>query len=116
MGVVVAVFTALFSRNNARIILQASTAAEGVTAGLGVGPCSKALGHAGFGNLGGVSALTGHVSVPLLQVFQGNFDNDTHRKNVIEPPIYARLIRILPWSWYGRITLRIEILGCTEEE
>lgn len=51
-----------------------------------------------------------------LQVFQGNFDNDTHRKNVIEPPIYARLIRILPWSWYGRITLRVEILGCTEEE
>lgn len=51
-----------------------------------------------------------------LQVFQGNFDNDTHRKNVIDPPIYARLIRILPWSWYGRITLRVEILGCTEEE
>lgn len=52
----------------------------------------------------------------LFQVFQGNFDNDTHRKNVIDPPIYARLIRILPWSWYGRITLRVEILGCTEEE
>uniref|UniRef100_A0A1A8S5I8 EGF-like repeats and discoidin I-like domains 3b n=2 Tax=Nothobranchius rachovii TaxID=451742 RepID=A0A1A8S5I8_9TELE len=50
------------------------------------------------------------------KVFQGNFDNDTHRKNVIDPPIYARFIRILPWSWYGRITLRAEILGCTEEE
>ncbi|XP_026044709.1 EGF-like repeat and discoidin I-like domain-containing protein 3 isoform X3 [Astatotilapia calliptera] len=50
------------------------------------------------------------------KVFQGNFDNDTHRKNVIDPPIYARFIRILPWSWYGRITLRVEILGCTEEE
>uniref|UniRef100_A0A8C7WZW1 EGF-like repeats and discoidin I-like domains 3a n=1 Tax=Oryzias sinensis TaxID=183150 RepID=A0A8C7WZW1_9TELE len=50
------------------------------------------------------------------KVFQGNFDNDTHRKNVIDPPIYARLVRILPWSWYGRITLRAEILGCTEEE
>ncbi|KAL0607627.1 EGF-like repeat and discoidin I-like domain-containing protein 3 [Plecturocebus cupreus] len=49
-------------------------------------------------------------------VFQGNFDNDTHRKNVIDPPIYARHIRILPWSWYGRITLRSELLGCTEEE
>uniref|UniRef100_A0A8B9HAL9 EGF-like repeats and discoidin I-like domains 3a n=1 Tax=Astyanax mexicanus TaxID=7994 RepID=A0A8B9HAL9_ASTMX len=46
----------------------------------------------------------------------GNFDNDTHRKNVIDPPIYARFIRILPWSWYGRITLRAELLGCTEEE
>lgn len=52
----------------------------------------------------------------LFQVFQGNFDNDTHRKNVIDPPIYARFIRILPWSWYGRITLRVEILGCTEQE
>uniref|UniRef100_A0A5F9CD35 EGF like repeats and discoidin domains 3 n=1 Tax=Oryctolagus cuniculus TaxID=9986 RepID=A0A5F9CD35_RABIT len=50
------------------------------------------------------------------KVFQGNFDNDTHRKNVINPPIYARHIRILPWSWYGRITLRSELLGCTEEE
>lgn len=50
------------------------------------------------------------------KVFQGNFDNDTHRKNVIDPPIYARYIRILPWSWYGRITLRSELLGCTEEE
>ncbi|CAM4539022.1 unnamed protein product [Leuciscus chuanchicus] len=50
------------------------------------------------------------------KVFQGNFDNDTHRKNVIDPPIYARFIRILPWSWYGRITLRAELLGCTEEE
>ncbi|XP_031458444.1 EGF-like repeat and discoidin I-like domain-containing protein 3 [Phasianus colchicus] len=51
-----------------------------------------------------------------LQVFQGNFDNDTHRKNVIDPPIYARHIRIIPWSWYGRITLRSELLGCTEED
>uniref|UniRef100_A0A3P9N9A7 EGF like repeats and discoidin domains 3 n=3 Tax=Poecilia reticulata TaxID=8081 RepID=A0A3P9N9A7_POERE len=50
------------------------------------------------------------------KVFQGNFDNDTHRKNVIDPPVYARFVRILPWSWYGRITLRVEILGCTEQE
>ncbi|MBN3297114.1 EDIL3 protein, partial [Amia calva] len=50
------------------------------------------------------------------KVFQGNFDNDTHRKNVIEPPMYARFVRILPWSWYGRITLRAELLGCTEED
>uniref|UniRef100_H3AVX0 EGF like repeats and discoidin domains 3 n=1 Tax=Latimeria chalumnae TaxID=7897 RepID=H3AVX0_LATCH len=50
------------------------------------------------------------------KVFQGNFDNDTHRKNVINPPIYARYIRILPWSWYGRITLRAELLGCIEED
>ncbi|KAG5272733.1 hypothetical protein AALO_G00168720 [Alosa alosa] len=50
------------------------------------------------------------------KIFQGNFDNETHRKNAIDPPIYARFIRIIPWSWYGRIALRTELLGCTEEE
>ncbi|XP_050976457.1 EGF-like repeat and discoidin I-like domain-containing protein 3 isoform X3 [Labeo rohita] len=49
------------------------------------------------------------------KIFQGNFDNETHRKNVLDPPIYARFIRILPWSWYGRITMRVELLGCPEE-
>lgn len=62
----------------------------------------------------GISAQTSPVASP--QVFQGNFDNDTHRKNVIEPPIYARHVRILPWSWYGRITLRSELLGCAAED
>ncbi|XP_031433856.1 EGF-like repeat and discoidin I-like domain-containing protein 3 isoform X4 [Clupea harengus] len=50
------------------------------------------------------------------KIFQGNFDNETHRKNVMDPPIYARFIRIIPWTWYGRISLRTELLGCTEEE
>uniref|UniRef100_A0AAY4BI30 F5/8 type C domain-containing protein n=1 Tax=Denticeps clupeoides TaxID=299321 RepID=A0AAY4BI30_9TELE len=50
------------------------------------------------------------------KIFQGNFDNETHRKNVIDPPIYARFVRIVPWSWYGRISLRVELLGCTEED
>lgn len=49
------------------------------------------------------------------KVFQGNSDNETHRKNVIDPPIYARYVRIIPWSWYGRITMRAELLGCPEE-
>lgn len=62
-------------------------------------------------------ATRSHIfSLRALQVFQGNFDNDTHRKNVIDPPIYARHVRILPWSWYGRITLRSELLGCTAED
>lgn len=64
----------------------------------------------------GAGVTTALISVLFFQVFQGNFDNDTHRKNVIEPLIYARFIRMLPWSWYGRITLRVELLGCTEEE
>ncbi|XP_071754864.1 EGF-like repeat and discoidin I-like domain-containing protein 3 [Centroberyx gerrardi] len=50
------------------------------------------------------------------KVFQGNSDRDTHRKNYIEPPIHGRFLRLLPWSWYGRITLRMELLGCSEKE
>uniref|UniRef100_A0A4W4H8S1 EGF-like repeats and discoidin I-like domains 3a n=1 Tax=Electrophorus electricus TaxID=8005 RepID=A0A4W4H8S1_ELEEL len=50
------------------------------------------------------------------KIFQGNFDNETHRKNVIDPPIYTRFVRIIPWSWYGRITMRVELLGCPHEE
>ncbi|XP_067114807.1 EGF-like repeat and discoidin I-like domain-containing protein 3 [Osmerus mordax] len=49
------------------------------------------------------------------KVFQGNLDNNTHRKNVIEPPIYGRFLRLVPWSWYGRITVRMELLGCADE-
>lgn len=49
------------------------------------------------------------------KVFQGNFDNNTHRKNAIEPPIFSRFLRLIPWSWYGRITMRMELLGCSEE-
>nr|XP_055063659.1 EGF-like repeat and discoidin I-like domain-containing protein 3 [Misgurnus anguillicaudatus] len=50
------------------------------------------------------------------KIFQGNFDNETHRKNEIDPPIFARFVRIVPWSWYGRITMRVELLGCPEEQ
>lgn len=47
-----------------------------------------------------------------LQLFQGNVDNNTHKKNVFEPPFYARYVRVLPWEWHERITLRMELLGC----
>ncbi|XP_055791991.1 EGF-like repeat and discoidin I-like domain-containing protein 3 isoform X2 [Salvelinus fontinalis] len=50
------------------------------------------------------------------KVFQGNVENDTHRKNSVQPPIYGRFLRLIPWSWYGRITLRMELLGCTEDD
>ncbi|KAM6984886.1 EGF-like repeat and discoidin I-like domain-containing protein 3 [Aplochiton taeniatus] len=50
------------------------------------------------------------------KVFQGNSDNKTHKKNFIVPAIFGRFLRLIPWSWYRRITLRLEILGCSEEE
>uniref|UniRef100_A0A8C7IUS9 Milk fat globule EGF and factor V/VIII domain containing b n=1 Tax=Oncorhynchus kisutch TaxID=8019 RepID=A0A8C7IUS9_ONCKI len=48
------------------------------------------------------------------KIFPGNSDNNVHKKNVFEPPFYARLVRILPWAWHERITLRMELLGCDE--
>lgn len=50
----------------------------------------------------------------FLQLFQGNTDNNTHKKNVFEPPVYARYVRVIPWEWHERITLRMELLGCDD--
>lgn len=49
-----------------------------------------------------------------LQLFQGNIDNNTHKKNLFEPPFYARYVRVVPWEWHERITLRMELLGCDD--
>ncbi|TSK20001.1 EGF-like repeat and discoidin I-like domain-containing protein 3 [Bagarius yarrelli] len=46
------------------------------------------------------------------KIFQGNIDNNTHKRNVFEPPFFARFVRFLPWEWHERITLRMELLGC----
>lgn len=48
------------------------------------------------------------------KIFPGNSDNNVHKKNVFEPPFYARYVRVLPWAWHERITLRMELLGCVE--
>ncbi|XP_077570065.1 lactadherin-like isoform X2 [Stigmatopora nigra] len=48
------------------------------------------------------------------KLFQGNIDNNSHIKNVFEPAFYARFIRVVPWEWQERITLRIELLGCDD--
>ncbi|KAL4624307.1 lactadherin-like isoform X1 [Arapaima gigas] len=48
------------------------------------------------------------------KVFRGNSENNAHKKNVFEPSIWARFVRVIPWTWHERITLRIELLGCDE--
>ncbi|XP_034536932.1 EGF-like repeat and discoidin I-like domain-containing protein 3 isoform X2 [Notolabrus celidotus] len=48
------------------------------------------------------------------KLFQGNIDNNTHKKNLFEPPFYARYVRVMPWEWHERITLRMELLGCDD--
>ncbi|KAM6950118.1 lactadherin-like isoform 2-T2 [Lycodopsis pacificus] len=48
------------------------------------------------------------------KLFQGNIDNNTHKKNLFEPPFYARYVRVVPWEWHERVTLRMELLGCDD--
>uniref|UniRef100_A0A4W3I7T8 Milk fat globule EGF and factor V/VIII domain containing a n=1 Tax=Callorhinchus milii TaxID=7868 RepID=A0A4W3I7T8_CALMI len=48
------------------------------------------------------------------QIFEGNYDNSSHKRNVFERSFYARFLRVLPWTWHKRITLRMELLGCNE--
>ncbi|XP_037110765.1 milk fat globule EGF and factor V/VIII domain containing b isoform X5 [Syngnathus acus] len=48
------------------------------------------------------------------KIFAGNSDNNVHKKNLFEPPIFARFVRVLPWEWHESITLRMELLGCDE--
>ncbi|XP_034731260.1 EGF-like repeat and discoidin I-like domain-containing protein 3 isoform X2 [Etheostoma cragini] len=48
------------------------------------------------------------------KLFNGNIDNNTHKKNLFEPPFYARYVRVVPWEWHERITLRMELLGCDD--
>lgn len=50
------------------------------------------------------------------QVFEANEDNDSHVRNWLNPPLQARAIQIRPHEWYGHITLRIELYGCTVED
>ncbi|XP_062261332.1 EGF-like repeat and discoidin I-like domain-containing protein 3 isoform X1 [Platichthys flesus] len=47
-------------------------------------------------------------------LFQGNIDNNSHKKNLFEPPFYARYVRVVPWEWHERIALRMELLGCDD--
>ncbi|XP_066505740.1 milk fat globule EGF and factor V/VIII domain containing b isoform X1 [Hoplias malabaricus] len=48
------------------------------------------------------------------KIFPGNSDNNVHKRNVFEPPFYARFVRVIPWVWHERITVRMELLGCDE--
>uniref|UniRef100_A0A8C4IUV6 ferroxidase n=1 Tax=Dicentrarchus labrax TaxID=13489 RepID=A0A8C4IUV6_DICLA len=50
-----------------------------------------------------------------FKTFFGNTDNNDHVKKYIYPPIFSRFIRIIPKSWMGAITMRIELLGCDFE-
>ncbi|GFT52720.1 SCO-spondin [Nephila pilipes] len=48
------------------------------------------------------------------KVFRGNYDGSTETKHVFKRPFEAKLVRLEPLSWEKKISLRLELLGCSE--
>lgn len=45
-------------------------------------------------------------------MFDGNQDSDTIVQNKLSPPVTARYIRLVPFEWKNKISMRMEIYGC----
>uniref|UniRef100_K7GFX4 ferroxidase n=1 Tax=Pelodiscus sinensis TaxID=13735 RepID=K7GFX4_PELSI len=63
------------------------------------------------------SSQDGSHWTPVLQdgkekVFQGNQDHLSTVVNTLDPPLFARYLRIRPRRWHHHIALRTEFLGC----
>ncbi|XP_049573689.1 lactadherin isoform X2 [Syngnathus scovelli] len=67
-----------------------------------------------YSNDGESWSVVKDITTDSDKLFQGNIDNNSHMKNVFEPPFYARFVRVVPWEWHERITLRMELLGCDD--
>ena len=50
--------------------------------------------------------------VCFQQYFPGNRDQNTVKSYPLVPNIKTRYIRIMPWHWYGHISMRAEFYGC----
>ncbi|XP_053986437.1 neurexin-4 isoform X1 [Hylaeus anthracinus] len=48
-----------------------------------------------------------------VKMFKGNIDGDTIKLNKFEVPIIAQWLRINPTRWRDRISLRLELYGCS---
>ncbi|XP_039573365.1 coagulation factor VIII isoform X3 [Passer montanus] len=58
---------------------------------------------------------------PVLQngkekIFKANQDHQSTVRNTLEPPLFARYVRIHPRQWHNHIALRIEFLGCDTQQ
>ncbi|XP_010078357.1 PREDICTED: coagulation factor VIII-like, partial [Pterocles gutturalis] len=58
---------------------------------------------------------------PVLQngkekIFKANQDHTSTVMNTLEPPLFARYVRIHPRQWHNHIALRIEFLGCNTQQ
>uniref|UniRef100_A0A8C2TIF7 Coagulation factor VIII n=1 Tax=Coturnix japonica TaxID=93934 RepID=A0A8C2TIF7_COTJA len=50
------------------------------------------------------------------KIFRANRDYTTTVQNSLEPPLFARYVRIHPRHWHNHIALRIEFLGCDTQQ
>ncbi|XP_059045233.1 hemocytin [Achroia grisella] len=48
------------------------------------------------------------------KVFRGPVDHEKPSKQMIEPPIEAKFVRIRPLTWNEEIAVRFELIGCQE--
>lgn len=65
-----------------------------------------------------LSLVTTHAQLHYVlfsfQYFAGNRDQNTVVQYRFYPPIKALFIKIRPWGWYSRISMRVEFFGCSE--
>ena len=47
-----------------------------------------------------------------LQIFAGNFDRNSIVLHEMLPPFYASMVKIHPVSYYGWMSMRVELFGC----
>ena len=47
-----------------------------------------------------------------LQIFAGNFDRNSIVVHEMLPPFYASMVKIHPVSYYGWMSMRVELFGC----
>ncbi|XP_061454964.1 coagulation factor VIII isoform X2 [Rhineura floridana] len=67
------------------------------------------------------SSLDGERWASVLQdgkekIFQGNQDHFSPVVNLLDPPLFARYLRIHPVRWNNHIALRMELLGCDTQQ
>ena len=56
--------------------------------------------------------LDNHFFFLQTQYFAGNRDRNTAVMYPFNPPIRCQYLRIVPWSWRTRISMRVEAYGC----
>ncbi|KFQ60976.1 Coagulation factor VIII, partial [Pelecanus crispus] len=50
------------------------------------------------------------------KIFKANQDHTSTVMNTLEPPLFARYVRVHPRQWHNHIALRIEFLGCDTQQ